>query len=96
MAENVGIQESLDEKGIKVNAVEVSVGAHEFERNLEEGASNSFAGQDGTDGREQGRGRPRNLNRSELEGDEPLELSEEEELAARIMQENGGTVDYTA
>ena len=92
----IKLQESLDEKGIKVNAVEVSVGTHEFERNLEEGAQNPFARDDGTEDGQQGRGRQRNLNRSELEGEEPIELSEEDELAARIMQANGGTVDYTA
>lgn len=93
------LRESLEARGIKVDAVEVTVGTHEFERNLEEGMAQQFAeGRQAEEGRESGgenRGRMRNLNRSELDG-LAGELTEEEELAAAIMRDNGGTVDYTA
>ncbi|MBR1635083.1 MAG: flagellar hook-length control protein FliK [Lachnospiraceae bacterium] len=93
------LRESLEARGIRVDAVEVTVGTHEFERNLEEGMAQQFAdGQQTQEGREGGnenRGRTRNLNRSELD-DLEGELTEEEELAAAIMRDTGGTVDYTA
>ena len=93
------LRESLEARGIKVDAVEVTVGTHEFERNLEEGMAQQFAeggqAQEGREGENTGRGRTRNLNRGELD-DLAGELTEEEELAAAIMRDNGGTVDYTA
>ncbi|MBR1629975.1 MAG: flagellar hook-length control protein FliK [Lachnospiraceae bacterium] len=90
------LQENLESKGIKVNAVEISAGTHEFERNLEEGQSNNaFAGQEEQSERESGQSRLRNLNRSDLE-DADIELTEEEALVAQIMRDNGGTVDYSA
>ena len=91
------LRENLEQKGIKVDAVEVTVGTHEFERNLEEGmADQAFTEQqqEASEGRNGSRGN-RNLNRSELDSLEG-ELSEEEALAAAIMRDNGGTVDYTA
>lgn len=91
------LRENLEQKGIKVDAVEVTVGTHEFERNLEEGmADQAFAEQQENEaGQNNGSGRNRNLNRGDLDsmaGD----LTEEEELAASIMRDNGGTIDYTA
>ena len=89
------LRQSLEVKGIKVDAVEVSVGTHEFEQNLEEGMSQQFAeSQEERQAENAGR-RMRNLNRDELE-DLADELTEEEELAAAIMRDQGGTVDYSA
>ncbi len=89
------LRQSLEEKGIKVNAVEISVGTHEFERNLEEGMSQQFNEANGERQQNSARGRTRNLNRDELDG-LGEELTEEEALAATIMRDNGGTVDYSA
>ena len=88
------LRENLEQRGIRVDAVEVTVGTHEFERNLEEGMSQQqFEGNE-EERRGDQRARNRNLNRDELDelaGD----LTEEEELAAQIMRDNGGTLDYT-
>ena len=74
------------------DAVEVTVASHEFERNLEQGEK--WQQEEGERQQEQISHR-RNLDLSmvqEMAG----ELSEEEALAAQIMQDNGNSVDLTA
>ena len=88
-------RENLELRGIRVDAVEVTVGTHEFERNLEEGMAQGQFAQQQEDDRQSGRPRMRNLNRGEID-DVAGELTEEEALAAQIMRDSGGTVDYTA
>lgn len=85
---------SLESKGIKVEAVEVSVGTHEFEQALEEGMGQTFSEEAERDNREE-LPRQRNLHIDDLE-EIADELTEEEALAASIMRDNGGTVDYSA
>ena len=89
------LRENLELRGIRVDAVEVTVGTHEFERNLEEGMAQGQFAQQQEDDRQSGRPRMRNLNRGEID-DVAGELTEEEALAAQIMRDSGGTVDYTA
>lgn len=86
----VELRETLNNSGIKVNAVEVTIASHEFEQNLEQNAAsdeqrqqeNSFASSDNTSG----------IGRTSFTDDIP----EEEILAQRIMKDNGNSVDFTA
>ena len=87
------LQESLREQGVKVEAVQVSVESHGFESNLWQGQ-----GKDENADASSGNNR-RPLRRNNLNGPEGIlgeEASEEEILAARVMEMNGNTVDYTA
>lgn len=86
------LKESLNQSGVKVDAVEVTVASHEFEKNLEQNEQRQK--EEGERQQEQV-SRRRNLNLTmpqELEG----ELSQEEALAAQIMKDNGNSVDLTA
>ncbi len=91
-----GLKETLNMQGLKVEAVEVTAQPHKFEQNLEGNAQQNYDEQlnRGGESSEGGRSK-RNLNLTsldELEG----ELTEEEELAAKIMRDNGNSVDLTA
>ncbi|MCI9427928.1 MAG: hypothetical protein HFI81_09300 [Eubacterium sp.] len=89
----VELRQSLHQQGIKVDAIEVTVATHEFEQNLEQNAK-----QDEQMQKQQEEARPqmrRNLTLNDLDGLTGL-MTEEEQLAARIMQENGNQVDLTA
>lgn len=90
--------EKLNEQGIKVDAVEVSVATHEFEQNLEQ----NFADQAREDLQQaqQEAERARNIHGGINLGDpdfiENADLTEEERLQASIMRTNGNTVNFTA
>lgn len=84
----VQLQEDLNKQGLKVEAVEVTVETHQFERNLEQGQE-----QQAEEEAKASENRTRkNLNLDMLDEDE--ELTEAEDLAAKIMKENGNTLDY--
>lgn len=85
----VQLKESFSEQGVKVEAIEVTVQTHEFERNLDQGRrQNQERG---------GKTRTRRLNLN-LNGDmaDPADMSEAEQIAADMMAASGNTVDYTA
>lgn len=85
----IQLREQFAEQGVKVEAIEVTVQTHQFEQNLDQGRGN--AGQ----GREPSRrGRIRRLSVDDVAAGE--EVPEEEQLARNLMEQNGGTVDYTA
>lgn len=92
----VELRSTLQEQGIKVEAVEVTVATHEFEQNLDGNASANGQMQEQAQqqaaGGQNGR---RNLNMNNLDELSGL-MSEEETLVAQMMRDNGGTVDYTA
>lgn len=86
------LQEKLNQAGVRVDAVEVTVASHQFEKNLEQdqkqqGEPNAEQDHSGTRGR--------NLKLDELDGMNGL-MTEEEQLAAQIMKDNGNSVDLTA
>ena len=99
------VKNNLEAQGLKIESVTVTADAHEFERNLEEGNApkndmNSQEGRqadadpsEGNDGRRQG---VRSLNMNELESGDITDLNEDELLAARIMKENGSTLNINA
>lgn len=90
------LKENLEQAGVKVNAVEVSVESHAFERNLDEQSQNS--GQEAKEEEEKRlRKATRRLNINDLYADDnSVELSEEESLTAEMMQADGNVMDYKA
>lgn len=89
-AQTAQLKENLNNQGIKVEAVEVTIASHEFERNF---AQNS----DGSERYEEPK--KKGIRRIQLDEDIPLdemELSDEDRIAAEMMEQNGNTVDYTA
>ncbi len=90
------LKQNLTQAGVKVDAVEVTVSSHEFERNLEQNGKQDeqFAGQ--RESQEQsGERRRRNLNLNSLDELSGM-MSEEESLVAQMMQDNGNTMDMKA
>ena len=87
------LRQNLNQAGVKVDAVEVTVASHEFEKNLEQNQESEK--QQGERQQEQSGGRRRNLNLSSLDGLSGL-MTEEETLAAQMMRDNGNSMDVTA
>lgn len=83
----VVLRESLENKGVNVEAVEVLVQSHEFERNL--------SGQERQQGKENGQKKQtvRRINLSEPADDTE---SKEDALVKEMMVQNGNTIDYSA
>ena len=93
MLQMANLQERLESAGLKVDAIEITVSSHAFEQNLEQGQNRQEQDQ-AAEHRNTGSTR-RNLNLSELDGLSGL-MSEEEQLVAQIMRDNGNSVDFTA
>lgn len=91
-AQIVNLRDNLNQAGVKVDAIEVTVASHEFERNLEQNQSRE---EQQAMEQEKNNGRRRNISLSSLDELSGL-MSEEESLVAQIMRENGNSVDYTA
>lgn len=83
------LQESFKEQGVKVQEIQVTVESHGFESNLWQGQSREENASS-----QNGKRTPRRINLNELEGVFE-DASEEEQLAAKMMEANGNTVDYT-
>ncbi len=86
----VELKEALNNSGIRVNEVEVTVASHEFEQNLEQNATSDDQRQN-----------EQNLisSKSALGTNGSLasiDIPTEESLAQRIMKDNGNSVDFTA
>ena len=86
------LRETLQQAGVKVDAIEVTVASHEFEKNLEQGQSREE--QEAERQEEMKEKNRRDLKLSDLENIEDS-LDEEEALIARMMKENGNSLDYT-
>lgn len=93
MLQMANLQERLESAGLKVDAIEITVSSHAFEQNLEQGQNRQEQDQ-AAEHRNTGSTR-RNLNLLELDGLSGL-MSEEEQLVAQIMRDNGNSVDFTA
>lgn len=88
----IQLRENMNQQGIKVEAVEVTIASHEFERNLEQNQQGSAQDEQ----REQASKSPRrNISMNQLDELSGL-MSEEEMLVAKIMRDNGNSVDFTA
>ena len=85
------LKQNFEEQGIKVEAVEVTVASHAFERNLD--SSENGAGEEGAPEKKKS---GRRISLTELMNEvEEEELSDEDRIVAEMMRQNGNTVDYT-
>lgn len=86
---------NLEQQGVKVAAVEVTVESHAFEQNLQ-GESSNEQEQLMREQQEANRKHQMNLNLNEMTLDDLSGLmSEEEMLTVRMMRENGNKIDLT-
>lgn len=83
------LKENLEQQGVKVEAVEVTIAEYSLDRNPDGNEASSEQGKQGKRG-------SRNLNLRDLELDGEEDLTEEERLTAEMMQSSGSTVNYTA
>lgn len=86
----VNLKEALNNSGIRVNEVEITVASHEFERNLEQGAANDSRQQESTNSYNGS-----NSSDSGIDSD-MMQDRVEERLVTQIMRDNGNSVDFTA
>ncbi len=86
----IQLKENFTQQGIKVEAVEVTVENHGFERSMDQGSQTGSGEQEGK------KSRTRRLQADMFQDMDIEDLSEEEQLAVRMMEQNGNTVDYTA
>lgn len=86
------LRQNLNQAGVKVEAVEVTVGSHEFERNLEQNAKREE--QQGEE-QEKAAKQTRHINLNDLDELSGL-MTEEESLVAQMMADQGNSVDFTA
>ena len=81
------LKETLEAKGVTVEAVEVMVGTHEFERNLSDSERRN-------EEETPKRNRVRRIDLSEVSDD--FTEDEAERIQKEIMTQNGNTIDYQA
>ncbi len=86
------LRENLNQAGVKVDAIEVTIASHEFERNLEQNHQNPEETQETQENQTNKR---RNISIDSLDELSGV-MTEEETLVAQIMRENGNSVDFTA
>ena len=86
------LRETLSQAGVKVDAVEVTVASHEFEQNLEQNSSKEQKQQEQSGSFKSTR---KNINMSSLDEMSGI-MTEEENLVAQIMHDNGNSVDFMA
>lgn len=86
------LRQNLNQAGVKVDAIEVTVASHEFEKNLDQNQNNE---QQQGERQQEKLSHRRNINLSSLEELSGV-MTEEEALAAQIMRDNGNSVDLTA
>lgn len=91
-AQIVTLKENLNQAGVKVDAVEVTVASHEFERNLEQ--NHSREEQEGERQEESSNSR-RSIRLDSLDELSGL-MTEEESLVAAMMRDNGNSMDLQA
>ncbi len=88
--------QTFEEQGQKVEAIEVAVAGYDLDRSLNQ--NNDRGSEGGQERRSEGIARTarRRLNLNELTEEDLEELTEEEQLAAEMMEANGTSVDYQA
>lgn len=84
----VVLKETLEAKGTTVEAVEVLLQSHEFDRNLNDQNKGQSNG-------EMNRGR-RAVRRINLTDEIPEDIADDEAIVREMMAQNGNTVDYSA
>jgi len=86
------LRTSLNQQGVKVDAIEVTVSSHGFERNLDE---NQHREEKEGEMMEENKKSRRSLRMDSLDELQGL-MTEEEMLVAQIMRDNGNSMDLTA
>ena len=86
------LRENLNQAGVKVDAIEVTIASHEFERNLEQNHQNP---EEAAETQEKETNKRRNISLDSLDELSGM-MTEEETLVAQMMKENGNSVDFTA
>lgn len=81
------LKETLEHQGVKVEAVEVSVGTRSFDQNLDDQAKNND--------QEAGQEKQRRFRFDIMEAEEG-ELTSAEQIAREMMMANGNRIDYSA
>lgn len=84
----IQLKETFKEQGITVEAIEVTVESHRFDENMHQNS-----GQQNQNAAEAERPKVRRINLNLEEEEE--EFTEEERIAAELLRDSGGTVDYT-
>ncbi|MBQ7147137.1 MAG: flagellar hook-length control protein FliK [Pseudobutyrivibrio sp.] len=87
------LRTEFNQNSTKVTSIEVSVGTHEFERNLDENARQDSQREE--QAREQSSRRRGRIDLNSLDELSGL-MSDEEMLIAQMMRDNGGTLDFMA
>lgn len=96
MVQALTLKEELNQQGLKVEAVEVTIESHEFERNTDNGGEQA---KDLYEQQVQKQTRRRLVIENLAQAEEMLEnedLTADERLQIDMMARNGGTVDFTA
>ncbi len=86
------LRENLNQAGVKVDAIEVTIASHEFERNLEQNQQNP---EEQKEVQETAGTKRRNISIDSLDELSGV-MTEEETLVAQMMKDNGNSVDFTA
>lgn len=94
-AQMADLKANLSQAGVKVEAVEISAEPHTFEHNLEQQAKQEERQAEEQERNSRQRRRINLGNLDDMEGLSGL-LSEEEALVAKIMADNGNSVDFMA
>lgn len=96
----VQLKENLQEQGIKVDAVEVSVASHQMERNLDKEGKGQQDSEENNKTNKIQRLRRVSINLNQLETDEDLENSDMTDdavmIAMDMMKRNGSSMDLLA
>ena len=93
------LEDNFKEQGVKIDAVEVSVGTHEFEQAMENNAgSNGSNNAEPNEIHQASKTKIRRINLADeiTEGEETEELSEEDTIAREMLIASGNTLDYRA
>jgi len=83
------LKENMNEQGIKVESIEVTLASHAFEENLsKEGEHTSSEGET--------KKKRRSINLNEIEETDDINIEDDIRIAREMMMHNGTTVDYMA
>lgn len=91
-AQIADLRQNMNQSGIKVDAIEVTVESHEFERNLEQNARQD---ERQAEQQEKAAKQTRRINLNDLDELGNM-MTEEEALVAQMMADQGNSVDFTA
>ena len=90
----IQLKENLNEQGLKVQAVEVTVASQQFDRNLDKNGNEGTAQEDS---KKASKKQIRRINLNELDMENELDETDDAiRIAADMMARNGNTIDFMA